>query len=687
LVAIGRKVRNATGTPVAYQQTPVVPHFTGNDAETAMRAYDADPTLFAVIDQFVTDISQHKWHLWTRAASGKDEDRTQVVSHAALDLWEQPNPFMDRVEFLENSWLHYELTYETFWVIGMSDRAAGLPLSLWPVSSERMRAVPSRSKYLAGYVYRDPDGRMVPFPVEQVIHIKKGNPRDPYTATSPIDALMNDLEASVAAARYNANFFRNSAEPGGVIEVVENLTDEEFDTLNARWNAQHRGVANSHRVAILEAGMQWKDRSFSMRDMQFTELRKAAGEQIMLAKGMSKTLLGQTEGVNRATAEAAEYVYSKYRTVPRLRKIQTALNRRLLPMYANGDRYEFDFESPVTGNVEDEAKDRDSRIAAAWRAIKLGADPAAAFEAFDLPELEWSEPEPVPAQLAPFIEDEEEPPRIGPGVVEDRARVYAGFRWPHRPRNVDDPPDLDPAELPDVRRLQTKFDAVLDGLLADWAGLEETAKAALVAQVLSIAQSGSIADLERLTVDTDAMVVLLMDAMADIAEDAADAVVEEAAAQGVRLQPAVPSRFSFRDVAVVVAALVTARLVGSAKSNAMRANSSAASPSEVADAVRLALGDLSVDGPRPQLSSALTGTQNQARIETLARGPVGAVYASEVNDSNTCGPCREVDGRWLGNTDELDQVMRSYPGGAYGGYVGCEGRERCRGTITGVWRR
>lgn len=53
---------------------------------------------------------------------------------------------------------------------------------------------------------------------------------------------------------------------------------------------------------------------------------------------------------------------------------------------------------------------------------------------------------------------------------------------------------------------------------------------------------------------------------------------------------------------------------------------------------------------------------------------------------HNCSPCKSVNGKWLGNTDQMDMVLASYPGGAYGGYVNCLGRERCRGTICGVWR-
>jgi hypothetical protein len=135
-------------------------------------------------------------------------------------------------------------------------------------------------------------------------------------------------------------------------------------------------------------------------------------------------------------------------------------------------------------------------------------------------------------------------------------------------------------------------------------------------------------------------------------------------------------------VALVAAGLITSRLVGSAKSTAMRVNSSTATPREVADAVEEALSDLSTDGPRPQLNAALVGSMNEARIEVARKVPSAAVYGSEKMDRNTCFPCLQVHGRWIGNVDtDLEDIRQLYPGGAFGGYVHCEGRERCRGTI------
>jgi len=160
---------------------------------------------------------------------------------------------------------------------------------------------------------------------------------------------MVDLGAERMAAEWMQNFFRNSAEPGGVIEFPSTLQDADFQRLADRWRMQHQGVANAHRVAIIERGT-WKDRKLTQRDMQFEQLRRFERDQILGAFGMPLPIMGITESVNRANAEAAEVMYARWLVKPRLMRIRAALNEKLLKLYPDGESLMFDFVDPVPEN-------------------------------------------------------------------------------------------------------------------------------------------------------------------------------------------------------------------------------------------------------------------------------------------------------------------------------------------------
>ena len=252
--------------------------------------------------------------------------------------------------------------------------------------------------FLAGYIYSGPDGEKIPLPVDDVIQLKMPNPLDPYRGLGPVQAAMVDLDSSRFSAEWNRNFFINSAEPGGIIEVPDRLTDDEFNEMTERWREQHQGVAQAHRVAVLEQGT-WKDRSMSQRDMQFVQLRGLSREVIREAFGIHGHMLGNSQDVNKANAEAGEISFARWLVTPRVNRFKQALNHRLLPMFgATGLTLEPDRVVPEDREADD--RERNSKASATATLVTAGFDPEAVLGAFGLPDLPYVGPPTAPAAPA-----------------------------------------------------------------------------------------------------------------------------------------------------------------------------------------------------------------------------------------------------------------------------------------------
>jgi len=358
-------------------------------AEGQMRAMSSVGTLFAIVDRTSNATALVDWKLYRKAKSGKKEDRVEVTSHAALDLWNSPNKFMPRQEFVESFQQHFDLTGEAWWVIA---RVPGfkLPLEMWPVRPDRITPVPDRDTFLKGYVYTSPDGEQIPLELDEVIQLRRPNPLDPYRGLSPVLSILPDLDTSRYSAEWARAFFVNSAQPGGVIEVPAHLSDTEWDEMRERWAEQHKGVHNAHKVAIIEHGAKWADRTISQRDMQFVELRGATRDAVREAYGISKTAIGDFEDINRASALAAKSWFAEQQTVPRLERIKGALNNELLPMFgATAQGLEFDYEPPTPPDPEIEATTLTSRANAAKALAETGMwAPEGILSAVGLPEME-----------------------------------------------------------------------------------------------------------------------------------------------------------------------------------------------------------------------------------------------------------------------------------------------------------
>jgi HK97 family phage portal protein len=672
--------------------------------EQQLQAVMSSGTLFAIIDALSTAVSAVDWDLYRVAASGRkdeDEERESVTGHAALDLWQRWNPFMTGSFGRELVQQHIDLTGEGAIIVA---KQGSLPIELWPVRPDKLSPVPHPKKFLAGWIYTDPDGQKIPFRVDEVLHIRKPSAIDPYRGASAVDAIGVDLEAADFAAQWNRNFFLNSAEPGGVVEVEHRLSDDQFDEMVMRWNEQHKGVQRAHRVAILEAA-KYVPRAFSQRDMQFSELRDASRDVIMEAFRVSKTSLGITDDVNRAAALASEYQFSSKLTVPRCNRWRDCLNYQLLPMYGStGKGVEFDYESPVTADVESDALDRTSKVNAAVAIMGIPGvkfDVNEVFNAYGLPEIDYEEVAlPLPGQnFGPDGEvlppEEQSPPGQQPG---GQPPAKKGEEKPQQgPKNAliraEGAPDVD------LQPLQAAWTRELNRLLDQWDDVRAGWRTQLRRQIVAAVEVGDLPALARLELDSDQAARLLREALARMAHAAAQCVVDEADAQGVAMH--VPAASVLRastagdaaaeavdettDVAATIAALMAAAEALTAGVEAIRVTvPGVTAPAQVASEVINTLEERGDQRERDQLGGALTGAQNRARLATFKAGPVGSLYADETLDGNTCAPCREIHGRFIATTDDLSAVDKLYT--AMGGYVDCLGRARCRGTITGAWR-
>jgi len=303
------------------------------NVESQLNAYAAVGTLFSVVNRISEGLAKVHWR-------GYVGDR-EVDDHEALNLWRGVNPFFTQYEFVETFSQHFELVGEAWWVLLRRGREI---VEIWPVRPDRIRPIPDRDEYIKGYIYKL-GAEEIPLARDDVVFLRRPNPLDPYRGQGLVQTIIADLDGERAATLWNRNFFYNSAEPGGIIQFEQELSDQAWDRFSRRWREMHQGVANAHRVAVLERGT-WVDRKYTQRDMQFRDLRLRNRDVVLEAVGMPKHVLGITEDVNRANAEAGEVIFARWLIAPRAERIKQALNERLVPQIDPKFRFEFDDPTP-----------------------------------------------------------------------------------------------------------------------------------------------------------------------------------------------------------------------------------------------------------------------------------------------------------------------------------------------------
>jgi HK97 family phage portal protein len=664
----------------------------GTNMSGGLDSYTADAMLFSIVSGAAESCSQVEWHLYRKAPSGKEEERTEVKpsEHPAAKLWSQPNGFYSGMQFREAGGQHFELTGEWDMVV---DFYGDLPVSMWPVRPDRLTPIKDHDRFLLGWEYRL-GNEIIPLEPRQVLRVIRPDPSDPYRGQSPFFSTQSDVDTNRLAAAWSRNFFYNSAEPGGIIELDRQLSDTEWKLMRDRWADQHKGVSNAHRVALLELG-KYVDRKYTIRDMQFTELRTFSSEQVRLAYRYPKPMTGAVENTNRANAEAAEVAYGRWFIKPRLNRVKEMLNGPFLRLFGEADveQYEFDYDDPVPGDRALDSAELTATANAAQTYVGMGYDHEDVEKFLDIPAMKWEKPVPLvpvgpdglPVQKPPPPPDGEStaPGRAAPAPKppaprrEPGARIGLGPAWNADPRRVD------PEQLPSLEESQAEYEDALNGLLGDWQEVEQEQQSDLLEQVGALVLGGAgVAGVAGLTVVTLGAITTLTAAMSALARRAVQLVITEAEQHGVTVPNVVPDPIRISALAEAWASTLARETAISAAGEATRVYRPGIGAGELEDHVKAYLDDLTDARPKLYLGAALSAAQNTGRTAAFMAGPTAAYYANETLDSNTCEPCKRVNGKWLGNTI-LGDVLKTYP---TGGYIDCEGRLRCRGTVSAVWR-
>lgn len=383
-------VSYSAGGPFSYQLVSTYAR------RTMLEQMVRNPTVFAVVNTLSMAVAKADWKLYRKSTTGNDDDRVEIASdnHAASKLWNNPNGWWSRNRLVRAGEQHQELTGLTYFVVQRFASARSIPIGLWPMRPDRVFPVAGDSNtYLRGWIYRGPDGSQTPLDVDEVLEIVTPDPMDPYSGISPVAALLPTLDAARFSQIYARNFYLNDATPGGVIEVPTKLGDTEWTTFQKRWAETHKGVDKAHRIAMLENGMVWKTVDPSNRDNQFVESRQDQRDEITEAWAFPKSMLGASNDVNRAVAEANRATFAENLVVPRLDAWRDMLNTNYLPLFGpTAQGTEFDYVSPVPADKLLQAQVDEAISMAVRNLTQSGYDGDAVATWADLPDLEWERP-------------------------------------------------------------------------------------------------------------------------------------------------------------------------------------------------------------------------------------------------------------------------------------------------------
>lgn len=354
-------------------------------------------------------------------------DVKELTAHPALDLLYKCNPFQTRSEFWEIAIINLKCTGDAFWY--KVRNSSGKVVELWNLRPDLMTVVTDPTRFVKQYELRKNDGTKEVFAPEDIIHLKTPDPLNQHMGMSPLKAALSRVESEENMNAYQRDFFLNSARPDAVIKNPALALDaQQKEDLREGWDRRFRGRGNGSKIAVLDGGLEYQVISLTQKEMDYIESLKFTRDDILVAFKMSKSVLGITEDVNRANAEAGLAIFLGETIKPEIERIVEKLNEELISQDF-GPEFFIDFEDPTPKNREQQRADLTGYTAANIMLInearaELGLPPVVGGWSLYMPMLQQAVGG-LPQQGA----------KIGGGDTEDAA--YYGGRPARKTKKFD----------------------------------------------------------------------------------------------------------------------------------------------------------------------------------------------------------------------------------------------------------
>lgn len=359
------------------------------------------PVIMAIVDEFGT--------LKVRLV---DKDEKEVEMHPALTSLFEVNKGDTYSELLEQWVMFMSTVGEAYWYLPKARVSDYREIhTLHPLAITDIKF--DKWGHPESYEYKLANDKTEKFKADEVIFSKMPNPLDLSRGKAPVSSASLPLDTNTYAMEYNRNFFYNNATPDTVLQLKSGkLSSERKTRLLADWLSRFQGINKAHKPAILEGDLDVKTLSSTLKDMAFKDMHDITKKQVLSNWRVPKTIIGEGEDVNRATADTQDYVFTKRVIVPMARRFVGFLTEKYLPMFEGKEAVarkglHFIFDNPVEDDITNDLQLAQAGVGSRQfmsineARVQLGLEPVEG-EAYD------KVPEPSQAPVIPPKEDGKE---------------------------------------------------------------------------------------------------------------------------------------------------------------------------------------------------------------------------------------------------------------------------------------
>jgi phage portal protein BeeE len=279
------------------------------------------------------------------------QDRMQLVDdHPILDSLERPNAAMTRWALTFVTLSALEICGKSYWwsYQGDEDAAPG-GWTHMPLPPSWVRPLHENGGIFTGYMVRPGNASQeIPVPADEMTYFHYPDLSNPLGALSPLQAIARAVVANESISESQRRAFSNGIWAGYAVTVGKNvdgtgqpngsrprLTKSQRGQIMAQFLQAYRGVMNYDNPVILDGIIESVSKiSNTPREMDFLKSYGLTKEEISQGFGVNPIIMGQVQGVNKASAAAADDHFCSSCINPKLELLSQIMTTFLAPRFA-----------------------------------------------------------------------------------------------------------------------------------------------------------------------------------------------------------------------------------------------------------------------------------------------------------------------------------------------------------------
>ena len=309
-------------------------------------------TVYACVRLLADSVAQLPLHLYrTVGEDGQEKAKDHPLYNI---LYRQPNPEMTDFSFKEVLMTHL-LLWGNAYVQIIRDGKNNV-LGLYPLLPENVE-IDRDTKGNLYYIYHaytnevpGDNNKDITFRRDEILHIP-GLGFNGLVGFSPIAMMKNSLGTNIAVEKYGSSFFKNGAQPSGVLEHPGVLKDPQ--KIRDNWSSVYGGAGNAHKVAVLEENMHYKPISLPPEDSQFLSTREFGVEEICRIFRVPPHMVQDLKRATYSNIEHQSIDFVVHTLDPWLIRIEKAIIKDVLLEEEKDDYFpKFNVDGLLRGDIE-----------------------------------------------------------------------------------------------------------------------------------------------------------------------------------------------------------------------------------------------------------------------------------------------------------------------------------------------